>query len=132
MNGIQLSCASPPGRDFGGITSSVGPWGSWTATQSCKSGYYLSAFRMDTEPKQGNGDDTSVNNVNVMCRSSSLPYGTMELAGNSPTSWGHRQRWSSSCRIGSAVCGLKTRVEVPQGRGDDTALNDIIMYCCEY
>ena len=87
---------------------------------------------MDTEPGQGSGDDTGTNNMHAKCHRPSKDSRQYELSGHSPAPWGHRQRWSSSCPIGSAVCGIKTKVERPQGNGDDTALNDIRMYCCKY
>ena len=132
MNGIELQCHNSHDTYFGGITSSVGPWGEWTTALSCQSQYFISSFRMDTQPPRPSGDDTAVNNVNVMCRQPSSSQPTTELDGNSPAPWGSRQYWSSSCPLGSAVCGLRTKVELPQGEGDDTALNDIQMYCYEY
>ena len=87
---------------------------------------------MDTEPWQRGGDDTGANNVNVMCRQPSAWSPSNELAGNSPAPWGSRQRWSASCPLGSAICGLQTKVEKWIRSGDDTALNDIKMLCCKY
>ncbi|NXS27727.1 VMO1 protein, partial [Pomatostomus ruficeps] len=44
-------------------------------------------------------------------------------------SWGS---WSLPCPTSAGVCGLRTRLEPPQhsGGGDDTALNDLDLYCC--
>ena len=38
--------------------------------------------------------------------------------------------WSESCPVNSAVCGIQARIEGPQGRGDDTALNNVKLFCC--
>ncbi len=46
------------------------------------------------------------------------------------TNWGDWGGWSDACE-GKGICGIKTRVEAPQGRGDDTALNDVCMFCCD-
>ncbi len=45
------------------------------------------------------------------------------------TEWG---RWyePAFCRRTHYVCGLRQRVEPPQGRGDDTSVNDIELLCC--
>lgn len=46
---------------------------------------------------------------------------------------GHWGRWSDPqyCPRDYYVCGLKQRVETPQGGdGDDTAMNAVAFYCC--
>ncbi|XDV38014.1 hypothetical protein PO909_007556, partial [Leuciscus waleckii] len=68
-------------------------------------------------------DDTSVNNIRFKCSQGSVLQGEGGPWGD----WGY---WSPSCK-GTGICGIKTRVEEPQGMGDDTALNDVIMYCCD-
>ena len=43
--------------------------------------------------------------------------------------WGN---WNSyqTCPVGSYVCAIATRIEPPQGEGDDTAMNGIRAQCC--
>ncbi|XP_045193286.2 vitelline membrane outer layer protein 1-like [Mercenaria mercenaria] len=137
LNGIKLICQSPFGHTSrrGVATSSVGPWGGWVGEALCDNRndkqQFLTSFNLQSEQKQGKGDDTSANFIKFKCR---------DLAGSLPSyemsrdpgfgEWGQYGSWSSECYKGTAICGIKTRVEVPQGRGDDTALNDVIFYCC--
>ncbi len=41
--------------------------------------------------------------------------------------WGD---WSTACQ-GRGICGINTKIEEEQGMGDDTALNDVMMICCD-
>ena len=69
----------------------------------------------------------TANGYNFKCRLvASIPL-TYTLYGNSGP-WGTWSAWKE-CPKGTAVCGLKTRVEEDGGR-DHTALNDAIFYCC--
>ena len=59
------------------------------------------------------------------------PVGAGWKATNNCRSWG---TWTSAkyCDSGKKICAIKTRVQKSLGHGgDDTALNNINLYCCE-
>ncbi|XP_073681058.1 vitelline membrane outer layer protein 1-like [Garra rufa] len=126
LNGIRLHCINNfkglirSYHDYSTVQSDVGSWGRWTEIQWCPSGF-LTAFQLRVEKSQGKGDDTAANNIKFKCSQGSLQ--------GEGTQWGDWGDWSQTCE-GKGICGIKTQVEAPQGRGDDTALNDVRMYCC--
>ncbi|XP_067279603.1 vitelline membrane outer layer protein 1 homolog [Pseudorasbora parva] len=123
LNGIRLLCADRSKgvlRDLFPTESHSGFWGDWTRDKFCPSGY-LTAFQLRVEPYQRSGDDTAVNNVRFKCTDGTV------LEGDG-TSWGDWGEWSGTCGA-RRICGLSTKVERKQ-LGDDTALNDALMYCC--
>ncbi|KAL8168572.1 UNVERIFIED_CONTAM: hypothetical protein K2H54_003107 [Gekko kuhli] len=116
VNGIKLRCS-----DMSTITSTVGPWGAWTTTRLCPSGYLDSfALRMQ-EP--ASPDNMAVTSVLFRCSSSSSP-----LVGDGMAE-GVTGDWSNQCLHGH-VCGIQTKVQSPQEQEDETALNDVLFYCC--
>nr|AAD23572.1 fertilization envelope outer layer protein [Cyprinus carpio] len=126
LNGIRLHCieskaSSDSYHSYSTGQSDVFSWGRWTDIKWCPSGF-LTAFQLRVERSQGDGDDTAANNILFRCS-----QGTLQGDG---TNWGDWGTWSLTCE-GKGICGLKTRIEVPQGRDDDTSLNDVIMYCCD-
>ncbi|KAM4748269.1 vitelline membrane outer layer protein 1 homolog [Rhinophrynus dorsalis] len=121
LNGIRLHCSKHSSTfTEEKITSTVGPWGDWGPTIWCPSGF-LNRFMLRVEGRQGKGDDTAANNIAFICSSSNV------LEGNGMT-WGSFGSWSGACSHG--ICGIRTKVEGPQGKGDDTALNDTEFECC--
>ncbi|XP_030645795.1 vitelline membrane outer layer protein 1 [Chanos chanos] len=121
LNGIRLHCSQPGNNYWTTIESKSGPWGDWTSPQFCPSGS-LKSFQLRVESKQGDGDDTAANNIRFRCSGGS----TLEGYG---MSWGYWGEWSTECYNGG-ICGIQTKVEPPQGRGDDSALNDVRFFCC--
>ena len=79
------------------------------------------------------GDDTAANFMQIRCRAfEASDEGYAMYPGTGYGYWGSYGNWSESCVPGTAVCGIRTRIERPQGGGnaDDTTLNDLELYCC--
>ncbi|CAL4109291.1 unnamed protein product [Meganyctiphanes norvegica] len=129
LNAIELSCAHR--RQLGTkdiqerdstITSSQGHWGDWKALKTCSDGF-LTGLRMKSEEPQGHlHDDTAANDLEMQCA-----WGS-EIHNGEGDHWGRWSSWSY-CPQGWAICGLQTRVEGTSAN-DDTALNDVKMFCC--
>ena len=117
LNAIKLICG-----DKSVIYSSAGPWGNWGGDVYCSSNEKLSAFIMKSEPSQGKGDDTAANALKFYCSN-------RELFNHHEAPWGI---WGDliRCPASTYICGLRTQVERELGKGDDTALNNVIFYCC--
>ncbi|XP_073479121.1 vitelline membrane outer layer protein 1-like [Aquarana catesbeiana] len=121
LNVIKLLCTKPGDRTIQAeITSAEGRWGRWTGIQWCPSGF-LVRFALQVERPQGDGDDTAANNIMFQCSDNNILTG---YGGK----WGTFGNWSDMCQSG--ICGIRTLVEPDQGRGDDTALNDVVFRCC--
>ncbi|KAM9450370.1 vitelline membrane outer layer protein 1-like [Clarias gariepinus] len=123
LNGIALRCSMPAygTQSYSTVQSDVGSWGTWTQNIWCSSGV-LNAFQLRVEGPQGRGDDTAANNIRFSCSSGEIRTGDGMY-------WGEWGEWSPQC-VKTAICGIQTKVEIPQGSGDDTSLNDVRFFCC--
>jgi len=130
LNGVRLGCIDlRTGAFTGNITSLVGSWGSWSATKNVNpfiSGNPFVAGRMNIEAPQGPGDDTAANTIEMTAKS-----GTVVKTGGQHE-WGSWDPFSHRCGLGTAICGINTRVEGKLGAGDDTALNGVTFACCTF
>nr|XP_060637972.1 vitelline membrane outer layer protein 1 homolog [Anolis sagrei ordinatus] len=125
LNGIRLYCSTDETDDIMyTIESDTGRYGHWSEIRWCPADGVLRAFQLQTEPDQGAGDDTSVNNIRFRC-SNGL---TLEEVGGP---FGDYSEWSNTCYKGG-ICGMQTKQESYRGAFmDDTALNDVRFFCCE-
>ncbi|XP_006863549.1 PREDICTED: vitelline membrane outer layer protein 1 homolog [Chrysochloris asiatica] len=122
LNGIRLHCSRGNSeRNKQVVESQSGRWGAWSEPLWCPGGGYLVAFSLRVEAPVTPGDNTAVNNVRFRCSDG------LELEGPGLT-WGEFGDWSGSCPKG--VCGLQNKIEQPRGLRDDTALNDVRLFCC--
>jgi vitelline membrane outer layer protein I (VOMI) len=132
LNSVALACYNRFNGIFQGyITSDSGPWGLWTDPAFCPgTNAPIVAAEMQVEPNQGGGnsnDDTAANDVRAWCADGTF------LDPPAYTGWG-TWRGQVACPAGTAVCGMRTRVEANQGGGisDDTALNGLSLICCTF
>ncbi|XP_077782846.1 vitelline membrane outer layer protein 1-like [Podarcis muralis] len=95
-------------------------WGSWTQAQYCSRGNLVS-FSLRVEEGRGIDDDTAANNIMFICKDGEV------LKGHG-LNRGHFGSLSRRCT--GSICGIQTKVEDKQGLSDDTALNDVHLYCC--
>lgn len=134
-NPVSLESTGPTARAdvVSEILVSSGNWGDWY-TATCPIGQFATGYRLRVEPNQGSGDDTSLNAVQIECKSPT---------GGSPT-WisAHDGFWgtwngSASCpnanaaQIDNLLTSARLLVEPSQGSGDDTAANDANFKCSQ-
>ncbi|CAL8129058.1 unnamed protein product [Orchesella dallaii] len=126
LNAIKLFCGNPDSFGTPFITSTEGDWGSWGNVYSCYPGY-LNGFQLRVEEYQGSSDDTATNNVRFFC-TNLAGSNYIEGDGLGFGSWSQIQH----CYSDQVICGLQTQMETYQGDDDDTAINNVLMECCDY
>ncbi len=130
LNGIRLNCNDRnTGAWTANVTSSTAAWGSWLGVAMCPQNSIespLTQGNVQLESSQGVLDDTAANRMAGSCR---LGGANVQPASN--TTWGTWRGWAA-CPAGTAVCGIRTRVEASQGIDDDTALNGVKLECCAF
>ncbi len=106
-------------------------YGKWKGMTYCPPGTYASGYGIRIEDRQGSNnsdDDSAANSVTLVCKGKDTgkviePLQVSPHAGFWGT-WNH-----AACPDGQYITGLQPRVESPQHKGDDTALNTIQVMC---
>lgn len=126
LNAVELICKNGVNETSTYIRSSEGDWGIWSNDHLCR-GTPAMGFRIQVEPFQGKNkdtnskDDTAAGNIQLVCNNP-------PLTGDPPAAWGEWTR-AYVCEINAWMRGFRTKVERPQGSGDDTALNAMQVHC---
>ncbi|CAL8129056.1 unnamed protein product [Orchesella dallaii] len=126
LNSIKLFCGDPTRQTTPIITSSQGHYGRWGKIYSCYPDF-LRGFRMrvmlQNFERCGDGDNFAATNIRFYCNNGKI----LEGDGLNFGEWGEAQL----CQMKQAVCGIQTQVEGVQVKADDTALNNVLMECCD-
>merc|ERR1711971_789871 len=142
LDGVRLECFDSKGVYTGSVESApqYTHSGEWMSKLYCTSNSFLDGIRLRSEEgyykknkmyiesdkaNTRSLDETAANNIDMHCINKNT------LSGNGMF-WGEWTDWKY-CPTGTAVCGLKTKVQEYSGSfTDDTALNEIILYCCDF
>ncbi|XP_066475670.1 vitelline membrane outer layer protein 1-like [Tiliqua scincoides] len=116
MNAIALLC-----DDGETVTSTIGPWGYWLRAMYCYRGK-LDSFALIVH-EATEVDYTATEGIVFHCSDSD------ELT-STGSERGRLGPMSNQCAEGY-ICGIQTRVQSPQYIKEDTALNDVKMFCCD-
>ncbi|XP_075061814.1 vitelline membrane outer layer protein 1 homolog [Mixophyes fleayi] len=103
-------------------------WGKWGEMEKCPHGSVTKGFSLKVQPPQGTGDDTAVNGVRLHCVRCKHPNNETTITSD-VAPWGNwtEPQW---CNFG-VLSKFIMRVEGDQGRGDDTAVNNIKFQCTD-
>lgn len=130
LNAVALYCKDKSGKETATIIPHGGHWGDWYPRKYCPPGEFMTQFVLKVEPPQeggGSNDDTAANSVAFICSGGQR----IEAAGGGE--WGNWGAWQGGNFSGSAICGVRAKVESPQGDGlppDDTGLNNLGFTWC--
>ncbi|XP_060608246.1 uncharacterized protein LOC132760315 [Ruditapes philippinarum] len=133
LNAIRLICADRFGKPTGKtITSWESKWGSYRTDKLCpKAGQtatFLTRFRLQMHDYFHIGASFATFKCqDILKTTNEIPLVIFPGYGEP---WGTYWEESESCPSGSAICGMRTKVEEPQGKNDDSALNNVKFYCC--
>lgn len=131
VNGVSLYCSTFDERDVSKMSVIKGkssPWGKDKPPQFCQPGSAIYGLKIGFEPHQKDGDDTAMNSLSVNCKKKSdwrISKDWVEIKGP----WAKKYTTKAFCPGNFYVSGLIVKNESRQGRGDDTATNEVAFNC---
>ena len=105
----------------------VGYWGNWGKAALCPAGEFVYGYSLKSEPDQHGGDDTALNGIRLFCGpyTNATSKRTMKTSLEGP--WGD---WLDPEDCGRyPVIGFDMKIEGDQHGGDDTAANELRLFC---
>lgn len=103
-------------------------WGQWGMKQLCPLGSWVSGMDLKVEANQGEGDDSALNAVKLICTDVSGNIRDEITSSSGP--WGD-YRGKKYCHNGFAT-GFQLRSEPSLGRRDDAAAIDLKLKCMDH
>ena len=108
-------------------TQNDGLFGTWGEKQMCPPNQYVYAMRLRSEPNQGSGDDTALNAIELLCNNKQGSGYTAILSKQGPFGLWSPNVYCTS--FSDPVVAYNLLIEPPQGSGDDTGANNLVLYC---
>merc|ERR1712002_1428964 len=104
----------------------TGYWGSWGEYSFCPPGSFVYGYRLRV--KAPGVDNTALNDIELYCRRPNSAAITKKIKSSSAP-WG---TWSGAIycpELDNPVVGMAGKMDGKQGKGDDTTLNSVLLYC---
>eukprot|EP00727_Mastigamoeba_balamuthi_P013146 m51a1_g8454 hypothetical protein (739) ;mRNA; r:406705-409478 len=127
---LLLACLSAADTQRGTAVASGGVWGAWGPWEHCSGPMLAAGLSTKSQAAQGSAaDDTAANALRLHCRSPSAPDAAP--VPGPVSSEGPLGSWDEPllCPAQAYVAGFRLRRERPQGKGDDTAVNQAMILC---
>lgn len=124
---VDLVVKAPESYASSRVTIGDGHWGTWRQEALCPRGSLATGFWQRVEGDQKGKDDTSLNSVSLQC---TQPLEDAVEVISHRGWWGD---WSSpaTCAAGQYIVGARMRIEPYLDTRDDSAANDVQMYCSD-
>ncbi len=108
---------------------SITTWGDWGPMERCGPGTYVIGMQLKVEPKQpAVHDDTGLNGIRFFCSELSGSESVKSTIQSTVGPWGS---WRSEFFCNGVVVGFQLRSEPSQRDRDDTAANNLRLFCSD-
>jgi len=108
---------------------SITGWGDWGSMEKCPTGTYVVGMQLKVESRQpGLHDDTGLNGIRFFCSDLSASEPVKGTIQSTVGQWG---TWRSEFFCNGVVTGFQLRSETSQADKDDTAANNLRVFCSD-